>query len=164
VLRAALASRDAALNRDELAASEKDAGNRSDTAGKVPATTTAPRNVRVTDEDVAKELTSLESRLSAGKLVKKSDAAADERVEETVQGSSLVQLVNLPATPRSAPTLVTPQRVPDVRNLSLRQAVRALHSAGFRVKLETGAASATTPAGGTVAGPGTVVVLTRPRE
>jgi cell division protein FtsI (penicillin-binding protein 3) len=164
VLRAALASRDAALNRDELAASEKDGVNRSDSAGKAPATTTLPRNVRVTDEDVAKELTSLESRLSAGKLVKKPDAAADERVEEPGQAASLVQLVNLPASLRGAPTLVTPQRVPDVRNLSLRQAVRALHSAGFRVRLETGGAAGTMPAGGTVAGPGTLVVLTRPRE
>jgi hypothetical protein len=124
----------------------------------------ASRNAHVTDDDVARELASLESRLSAGKLVRKSEGTAHEEPDEPAPASSLIQLVKLPAVRGAPPRRVTPQPVPDVRNLSLRQAVRVLHSAGFRVQLQTGPAAATSPAAGTMAGPGTLVVLTRPRE
>jgi hypothetical protein len=164
VLRAALASRDAALNRDELAASEKPAIPRpEESANGRTASATPSRNVRVTDEDVAHELVSLENRLSAGKLVKKSESTAEEENHDQAATSSLVQLVTPPRT-GNKPALVTPQPVPDVRTLGLRQAVRALHSAGFRVQLQPGPAASTFPAAGTMAGPGTLVILTRPRE
>src|SRR4051812_48793854 len=105
VLRAALASRDAALDRDELAASEKNAVTRAaDAAPETPAPVAAPsRKVRVTDDDVAKELASLENRLSAGKLVKKADDVPKEEPGEQPNNSSLVPLVKLPAARRASP-------------------------------------------------------------
>ena len=54
--------------------------------------------------------------------------------------------------------------VPDVRGLTLRAAVRALHNAGFRVRLLTASASGTAPAAGTMVAPGTIVELVRPLE
>jgi membrane carboxypeptidase/penicillin-binding protein len=164
VLRAALASRDAALNRDELAASEKNSvAHTEEPVRKATVPGSTSRSAGVTDEDVAKELVSLENRLSAGKLVKNAETA-NESADEAAPQSSIVQLFTLPATRRAAPALVTPQQVPDVRNLSLRQAVRALHAAGFRVQLQNGTTAATSPAAGAMAGPGTLVVLSRPRE
>jgi beta-lactam-binding protein with PASTA domain len=49
--------------------------------------------------------------------------------------------------------------VPDVHGLSLRQAVHALHAAGFHVQLERGAVLATAPAAGSLAPVGAVVRL-----
>ena len=46
-----------------------------------------------------------------------------------------------------------------LRGLPLRDAVRSLHDAGFRVKLVRDAASGTVPASGTLALPGTLVQL-----
>ncbi|MFL5569471.1 MAG: PASTA domain-containing protein [Gemmatimonadaceae bacterium] len=66
------------------------------------------------------------------------------------------------APPASVPISVSPRPVPDVRALSLREAVRALHRAGFQVRITEGP-PATVPAAGTVAGPGTIVQLSRPR-
>ncbi|HUQ99377.1 MAG TPA: penicillin-binding transpeptidase domain-containing protein [Gemmatimonadaceae bacterium] len=164
VLRAALASRDAALNRDELAASEKSAGAGTPEPAIKATTTSRSRSVGVTDEDVAHELASLENRLSEGKLVKKTETRTADDASGPAATSSLVQLVSLPARSRTAPMPVTRQQIPDVSNLSLRRAVRALHASGFRVQLQTGAVASTTPAAGMSAGPGTLVILTRPRE
>ena len=75
--------------------------------------------------------------------------------------------VDLPASPRLAvpPRLpITPRPIPDVRRLSVREAVRALHGAGFRVRVVAAASSGTLPAAGTMAAPGTLVQLTRPLE
>jgi cell division protein FtsI (penicillin-binding protein 3) len=62
------------------------------------------------------------------------------------------------------PTPRSPRPVPDVRGMEIRAAVRTLHEAGFRVHLArgpAGAASATSPAAATVAPAGTLVRLTR---
>ena len=48
--------------------------------------------------------------------------------------------------------------------LSLRDAVRTLHGAGFRVRLLSAATSGTAPAAGTIAASGTIVELARPLE
>ncbi|HTD83881.1 MAG TPA: PASTA domain-containing protein, partial [Gemmatimonadaceae bacterium] len=71
-------------------------------------------------------------------------------------------VVELPATPRPGPVAVTPRSVPDVSGMAIREAVRALHNAGFRVRLLNAASSGTSPAAGTVAAPGTIVQLVRP--
>jgi hypothetical protein len=42
--------------------------------------------------------------------------------------------------------------------------VRALHSAGFRVRIVTASSSGTVPAAGTMAAPGSMVQLARPLE
>jgi beta-lactam-binding protein with PASTA domain len=65
----------------------------------------------------------------------------------------------LPAPRRARPVASSPRAVPDVRGLSLRQAVHALHAAGFHVQLDGGAAMGTAPAAGSLASPGTVVRL-----
>jgi beta-lactam-binding protein with PASTA domain len=49
--------------------------------------------------------------------------------------------------------------VPDVHGLSLRQAVHALHAAGFRVKLDSGSSGRTIPAAGAIAPAGSLVQL-----
>jgi membrane peptidoglycan carboxypeptidase len=74
---------------------------------------------------------------------------------------SLPFVVTLPMqAPPPAPRTVHP--VPDVRGLALRDAVRSLHRAGFRVQLGRGGASrpaVTTPAAGELAQTGTLVRL-----
>jgi beta-lactam-binding protein with PASTA domain len=59
---------------------------------------------------------------------------------------------------------VVSRAVPDVRGLSVREAVRALHAAGFRVRLGTGSTPGTLPAAGTVSPPGIIVQLNRPPQ
>ncbi|MDE3152678.1 MAG: PASTA domain-containing protein, partial [Gemmatimonadota bacterium] len=52
-----------------------------------------------------------------------------------------------------------PRAVPDVAGLPLRDAVLALHDAGFQVQLVRGAPVATIPAAGAMAPAGAVVRL-----
>ncbi|HET9730995.1 MAG TPA: penicillin-binding protein 2 [Gemmatimonadaceae bacterium] len=92
---------------------------------------------------------------------------SDKRVAETpVDDSadpheSVPFVVTLPIQP-PAPPPRTVRPVPDVRGLALRDAVRSLHSAGFRVQLGRGGTSGsavTTPAAGELAQTGTLVRL-----
>jgi beta-lactam-binding protein with PASTA domain len=53
--------------------------------------------------------------------------------------------------------------IPDVRGLSLRRAVRALHESGFRVQLAAGIAGTTAPEAGTPLRTGSIVRLYQPR-
>ncbi|HEV7389365.1 MAG TPA: penicillin-binding transpeptidase domain-containing protein [Gemmatimonadaceae bacterium] len=146
VLRAALSARDAALNRQDLAASERDAASKSGKGKEPPAERMARADERLDKPDPA-------SYDPNGNISQR---------EAEAPAKSYV--VDLPAGIRSAPTPVTPRAVPDVRGLTLRAAVRALHNAGFRVRLLTASASGTAPAAGTMAAPGTIVELVRPLE
>jgi len=146
VLRAALSARDAALNREDLAASERDAVSESG-KGKAPP---AERLARV---DERRDKPSPESYDPNRNI--------SPREVETPTKS---YVVDLPAGIRPAPNPVNPRAVPDVRGLTLREAVKALHNAGFRVRLLTASASGTAPAAGTMAAPGTIVELVRPLE
>ena len=146
VLRAALSARDAALNRQDLAASEREDDSKPDKAKAPP----AERFARADERREKPDPTSYDPN---GNL---------SRRQAEVPTRSYV--VDLPTGVRPAPVPVTPRAVPDVRGLSLREAVRALHSAGFRVRLLTAAASGTAPAAGTMAAPGTIVELARPLE
>jgi cell division protein FtsI (penicillin-binding protein 3) len=72
-------------------------------------------------------------------------------------------VVTLPVSREAAPPR-TIRPVPDVRGLALRDAVRSLHSAGFRVQLARGTAggagsAATSPSAGELAPTGTLVRL-----
>ena len=147
VLRAALAARDAALNREDLAASEKQATSQSP---KGDASTTNKLALRSANEGPR---TNPESYDPNGNLSRREAAEAPKPY-----------VVDLPAAPRPAPAVVTARPVPDVRGLSVREAVRALHNAGFRVRLLSAASSGTSPAAGTIAAPGTIVQLVRPLE
>ena len=134
VLRAALAARDAALNREDLAASRKTAvakaGDPTETVD--PARFDPGGNLTHTPRGVADGTTSY--------------------------------FVALPNAPRPAPIVVLPRAVPDVKGLSVREAAHALHAAGFRVRIAKGLALGTLPAAGTIAAPGTIVQLNRVDE
>jgi len=136
VLRAALAARDAALDREDLAASEKTAvaqSGRNDAEGPDrPAPDSYDPNKNVTNRDASEGTASY--------------------------------VVELPTSLKSAPLPIAPRAVPDVRGLSVREAVRALHHAGFRVRLLAASSVGTLPAAGTIAAPGTLVQLSRPLE
>lgn len=67
-------------------------------------------------------------------------------------------VVTLPVRSQPAPPRAI-RPIPDVRGLDLRDAVRSLHKAGFRVQLARGGAGATSPPAGELAATGTVVRL-----
>ena len=155
VLRAALAARDAALDREGLAASEKSVPGYAAARGTGADESSAPKVVRNVRRDATESL----------------DRAAydpsDNMAPRAVPEETSSYLVDLPASPRlaTAPRLpIAPRPIPDVRRLSVREAVRALHSAGFRVRVVTASSTGTLPAAGTMAAPGTLVQLTRPLE
>jgi cell division protein FtsI (penicillin-binding protein 3) len=142
VLEAALASRDASLDRGTLAASRQDARRDS-----VRDSATALANARLAAETLATR----HARESARAL-----AAA--RAARDSEGTTPF-VADLPA-PRAPKVAVRPPRpVPDVRGLSLRQAVHALHAAGFHVQIEHGTEIVTAPAAGAMAPEGAVVRL-----
>lgn len=127
VLRAALAARDAALDREGLVASGAKALLTD--SGEVPTDSSTP--------------------------------AVAPAIDQAPVSSYVVKLpLQIPTVPAAAGARV----VPDVRGLSLRAAVRALHSAGFRVRVVTGPAGNTLPAAGSVAAQGSIVRLGQARE
>jgi len=142
VLEAALASRNASLDRGTLAASRQDPHRDStrDTAAilanaRLAAETLATRHVR-----------------------ESARALAAERAAKDSEGTTPF-VATLPA-PRAAKAVgQAPRPIPDVRGLSLRQAVHALHAAGFHVQIEQGAEVGTAPAAGVVTPAGAVVRL-----
>ncbi len=154
VLRAALAARDAALDRDGLAASEKST---------VVDATDKPNAKRVVEAKFARAGGDATDPVDREAYDPSDNLAAARTAEE--QTASYV--VELPASRRAAarpPIAVTPRLVPNVSGLSVRQAVRVLHGAGFRVRLVTASSSGTSPAAGTLAAPGSMVQLARPLE
>jgi cell division protein FtsI (penicillin-binding protein 3) len=157
VLRAALSARDAALNRDDLAASEQVAARDNAAREKTSHDLTTPwnresdaRSIAATTRSEKPDPQSYDPNRNIGKR------AVDEAPTSYV--------VDLPSTSRPAQSAITPRPVPDVRGLQLREAVRTLHSAGFRVRLLTASSSGTSPAAGTIAAPGTIVELVRPLQ
>jgi cell division protein FtsI (penicillin-binding protein 3) len=73
-------------------------------------------------------------------------------------------IVALPAGLPQAPKRESPRTVPDVRGMSVREAVRTLHSAGFRVEYASGRGisrtpALTQPAAGSVVRQGTLIRL-----
>ena len=135
VLRAALAARDAALNREDLATSEKTA-------------------VGSTLKEISRDPT---EHIDAASYDPSDNLTPRDPTEGTTS-----YLLDLPASHASLPVAIAPRAIPDVRGLSVRKAVRVLHSAGFRVRLATGSSAATSPAAGTASPPGIIVQLIRP--
>jgi cell division protein FtsI (penicillin-binding protein 3) len=136
VLEAALASRNAALDRRTLAASRQD--RRSDSTRGAPSATRA----LVADSAAA--------RRDSARLA----AAA---IEDSAGSTPFVALLPAPALPKVV--ALAARVVPDVRGLPLRQAAHRLHAAGFRVQLVSGAPGSTFPAAGAMAQAGAVVRL-----
>ena len=147
VLEAAIAARDAALDRAELAAARIER----------PDTSAAP----VPAPDAPVEL----AASSAGTFVPAAPAAVaaarSARADPTAEAPLGAFVFSLPTRPDGASPRGA-RRVPDVRGLELRDAVRALHEAGFRVQLARGAAG-TSPAAGAVVRTGSLVRLLQER-
>ena len=68
-------------------------------------------------------------------------------------------IATLPLRTRQKPAVPSPRAVPDVHGFSLRQAVHALHAAGFRVELDVKGAGDTRPAAGVMLPAGALVHL-----
>jgi cell division protein FtsI (penicillin-binding protein 3) len=146
VLRAALSARDAALNREDLASSEKiNDAPESERSGKASASF-----ARTTDPTEHVDPSSFDP--------------GDNLGGGTINDQTRSYMIDLPAVPRAKVAAVTPRAIPDVRGLPLREAVRALHAAGFKVRITGAPSSGTSPSAGTVAPPGTLVQLSRPLE
>ncbi len=153
VLRAALAARDAALDREDLAASEKTAAaqSRVDPAGRT-------------------------NSVAEVKFVRRNDAEGPDRpaqdsydpnrnvAKPDPSEGTAAYVIELPASLKSAAVAIASRAIPDVRGLSVREAVRAIHNAGFRVRLIGASTAGTFPAAGTIAALGTLVQLSRPLE
>jgi hypothetical protein len=148
VLRAALAARDAALDRHDLAASEKTA-----VASKAGDAAT------IADADSKSRGTGDRNQPSADSYDPNGNMTSERATEATTS-----YVVALPARPKPASIAIAPRAVPDVRDLSVREAVRALHNAGFRVKIAGLSGAGTLPAAGTVVPPGTLIQLSRSIE
>jgi cell division protein FtsI (penicillin-binding protein 3) len=127
ILEAALASRDAALDRSRLNEQQKLA--------------VAPRQAGKTRTAVA-------------------TTSRGEKPAPVIDSTRAVVL-SLPAQPARKRGALPPRAVPNVRGLSLRSAVRSLHSAGLRVQLarDASAPTATEPASGTMVTAGSLVRL-----
>jgi cell division protein FtsI (penicillin-binding protein 3) len=130
IVQAALAARDAALDRSKLAA-------------------------RGPSRIVGEAVQSGRSRTPVATAIRDSAGAA----LGTDTAKSVV--LDLPPKPERGPSALKARIVPNVRGLSLRDAVRSLHFAGFRVQLTSGGPSTpvTEPAPGALASAGSVVRL-----
>jgi cell division protein FtsI (penicillin-binding protein 3) len=147
VLRAALAARDAALNRSELASSIH-----------------APRpDTTASGRAAERRREATEKRNDSTAIVDSVRLAARAVPAESVPRTGGNYIISLPAAGRPAPPAHSPRAVPDVTGLPLRTAVRMLHAAGFRVELMRSDSAATVPAAGTLLEPGRVVKLGAPR-
>lgn len=127
IVEAALASRDAAIDRGRLTASDA-------------------------------------TPVQAGREVAASAVASAGRAAETPDTLLRPVLLTLPLRPERKADR-PPRVVPNVRGLTLRQAVRSLHSAGFRVQLAPGAPSpvVTEPTPGSMVAAGSLVRLRHSR-
>jgi len=132
VLRAALAARNAALDRGELASVEQD----------VPLAPSESTAAAVMPGDTSATITG---------------QAVLAPVAEPLAGPPKIFL--LPYEKRRAIVDKALRPVPDVRGLPVRSAVRALHRAGFRVTLATTIGVPTLPVAGTLLAPGSIVKL-----
>ena len=143
VLQAALAARDAALDRHKLASS----------AG-------AALALRP-DSSAAEELSSrADSGLSTDSTRAQIQRDSVRRASrEVVSAGSVPYIVALPQRRLVTRVSESARPVPDVRGMALRDAVRSLHRAGFHVRLVHGADGVTEPAAGAVMPAGALVRL-----
>ncbi|MFL5612326.1 MAG: penicillin-binding transpeptidase domain-containing protein [Gemmatimonadaceae bacterium] len=147
VLQAALAARDAALDRDKLASSAGAAlALRPDTS---PPGDTMPRAQLASADSTARVVPRESLRLDS----------ARRAAREVVSAGSVPVIVTLAAR-RAEKQIAEPARpVPDIHGMSLRDALRSLHGAGFHVRVVRGTDGATEPSAGTVTPAGATVRL-----
>ena len=133
VIEAALASRDASLDRRSLAASRHE---------RLPDSTARPVELAMASQGVRDTTTRADSGSPA--------------IDDTIAPRTFVATLPLPPKPKDA---LPPRPIPDVHGFSLRQAVHALHAAGFRVQLDLKGKGDTQPAAGTALPFGALVHL-----
>lgn len=133
VLQAALASRNAALDRGTLARSRQERAS-----------------------DTTHRTSGIASAAAPAAPNTDSAAASSGGAEDTTPAAPFVAV--LPVTAPRAHTLA-PRVVPDVRGLPLRKAVHTLHAAGFQVQLVSAPSGTTMPSAGTRAAAGSTVQL-----
>jgi cell division protein FtsI (penicillin-binding protein 3) len=148
VIEAALAASNAALDRGKLAQVQEPPKPRPTTAVAASQVTVAPTALAAPHAE----------RCPAGAT---SEGVADDGDDQSPTDDDPI-VVRLPASPQGAQPKRAARTVPDVRGLALRDAVRSLHCAGFRVQLVRGAGSTvptTIPAAGSLTHPGALVRL-----
>jgi membrane peptidoglycan carboxypeptidase len=144
VLRAALAARDAALDRQDLTAAEK-----------APHENFAPNDVQSGSSTASAHA----YRRSKSESLPAAMYDPNGNVANGNDEPTAPVVIDLPSVVHAATPPAALRSVPDVRGLSIRAAVRALHQAGFRVRLIDAPSTFTVPAAGAMAPPGTLVQL-----
>jgi cell division protein FtsI (penicillin-binding protein 3) len=144
VLEAAIAARDAAIDRSALTRrrSEPVFASR-DSGPKAGTDSQKPREVTVAAGSVA-------------------EVSADSS-RDPGENASVPFVVSLVDRRPPAPPPARVRPIPDVRGMPLREAVHVLHESGFRVQLASGASGTTAPEAGTPLRTGSIVRLYQPR-
>ena len=134
VLRAALAARDAALDREGLAASEKSTlADAAATGSKDTHSAATPNVARSVRGDAT---------IGGSRSYDPSDNLAPRGEPGSRLHRTSLTCLRRRNWPWRRVLPITPRAIPDVRRLSVREAVRALHGAGFRVRVVTARAPA----------------------
>jgi membrane peptidoglycan carboxypeptidase len=144
VLRAALAARNAALDRGDLALVERDVPlpESTDNVGRTGIRKAQPR-------DTVRQIVEPEETANP----------TQEPLVDAEREPRPSTVIALPFAKKVVAPDLSLRAVPDIRGLPTRAAVRALHDAGFRVTLVSNQATPTVPAAGTLQAPGTIVKL-----
>jgi len=144
VLEAAIAARDAAIDRRALTRRKTEPVFASGGSGpKARAETERARAISVAAGAVAE--------------------VSGDSLRDGGESASVPFVVTLAERPRAPVPPIRVRPIPDVRGLSLREAVFALHESGFRVQLAAGAEGTTAPAAGTPLRTGSTVRLYQSR-
>jgi len=159
VLEAAIAARDAALDRALLASARTERPDTSLRAG--PADTVRSVVLAGAPERAAapREVGALVPAEGGSTLAR---PAAPAREDPRRPRPASAYMFALPTAGERDSARPVPRAVPDVRGMDLRDAVRALHEAGFRIQLARGPGG-TSPAAGTLVRQGSLVRLLQDR-
>jgi cell division protein FtsI (penicillin-binding protein 3) len=143
VLEAAIAARDAAIDRTALTRRRVE-----------PVFASRDSGPRSTADSEKRPIT-----VAAGSV---EEVAADSS-RDPGERASVPFIVSLADRPRSPAPPIRVRPIPDVRGLPLRAAVLTLHESGFRVQVVTGGEGTTVPEPGTSLRTGAMVRLYQPR-
>jgi cell division protein FtsI (penicillin-binding protein 3) len=144
VLEAAIAARDAAIDRNALTRRRNEPVFASRDSG--------PKSGA--DTPKAREIT-----VAAGSV----DEVGADSLSDPGLNTSVPFTVSLSERPRNTAPPIRVRPIPDVRGMPLREAVHTLHESGFRVQLASGAAGTTAPEAGTPLRTGSLIRLYQPR-
>ena len=143
VLEAAIAARDAAIDRNALRQRRTEPVFASRDSGPTVADTQKPREITV----------------AAGTL----DEVGADSARDAGESASVPFVVSLAERRRAPVVPIRVRPVPDVRGMPVREAVHTLHEQGFRVQLVAGPSGTTAPEAGTPFRTGSLVRLYQQR-